>query len=211
MTIIGTQWWITLLVAVAASMGAATACGAADDTTHGRIRIPGTDYDLAIGGRVPPSVGPDPKLVHAIAVWLAREFALSPIDHDPTIRVVSSEVLTSLRYRGVFPTDTGNQDAVNGKRSADGNIVAVYSDRDETIYLSEGWGASVTPTGVSVLVHEMVHHLQHVLGLRHECPQHREQLAYEAQERWLGLFGHSLETDFKLDGFSLLGKTRCFF
>ena len=35
--------------------------------------------------------------------------------------------------------------------------------------------------------------------------------AYTAQERWLGLFGHSLEQDFELDGFSLLAKTRCMF
>jgi hypothetical protein len=50
-----------------------------------------------------------------------------------------------------------------------------------------------------------------VLALKHECPQEREKLAYLAQERWLGLFGHSLESDFDLDPFSLLVKTRCFY
>jgi hypothetical protein len=45
----------------------------------------------------------------------------------------------------------------------------------------------------------------------HACPQEREKLAYQAQERWLPLFGHSLEADFELDGFSLLGKTQCFY
>jgi hypothetical protein len=56
----------------------------------------------------------------------------------------------------------------------------------------------------------MVHHFQHVLGLKFECPQEREVLAYLAQDRWLGLFGHSLEGDFDLDPFSLLVKTKCF-
>jgi hypothetical protein len=42
---------------------------------------------------------------------------------------------------------------------------------------------------------------RNMLGLKHECPQEREKLAYEAQDRWLHLFGHSLETDFELDGF----------
>jgi hypothetical protein len=56
----------------------------------------------------------------------------------------------------------------------------------------------------------MVHHFQHVLGLKFECPQEREVLAYLAQDRWLGLFGHSLEDDFDLDPFSLLVKTKCF-
>jgi len=56
-----------------------------------------------------------------------------------------------------------------------------------------------------------VHHVQNVAGLKYACAQEREKLAYEAQERWLGLFGHSLERDFELDGFSLLVKTRCFY
>jgi hypothetical protein len=42
----------------------------------------------------------------------------------------------------------------------------------------------------------MAHHFQNILSLKHACPQERERLAYEAQDRWLRLFGHSLETDF---------------
>jgi hypothetical protein len=65
-------------------------------------------------------------------------------------------------------------------------------------------------SGVSILVHEMVHHIQHLAGLKYECPQEREKLAYLAQDRWRNLFGHSLAQDFDLDGFSLLVKTQCF-
>ena len=61
-----------------------------------------------------------------------------------------------------------------------------------------------------MLVHELVHHFQNVLGLKYECPQEREKLAYIAQNRWLTLFGHSLESDFHMDAFSLLVKTQCF-
>lgn len=74
------------------------------------------------------------------------------------------------------------------------------------IYLIEGWTGR-TPADLSVLVHEMVHHFQYKLGLKHECPQDREKLAYAAQDRWLHLFGHSLESDFELDGFSVIVKT----
>jgi hypothetical protein len=84
------------------------------------------------------------------------------------------------------------------------------SDREQTIYLAEGWSGG-TAAGLSILVHEMVHHFQNVLGVKHECPQEREKLAYKAQDRWLSLFGHTLETDFELDGFSLLAKTGCFY
>ncbi|HVI62197.1 MAG TPA: DUF6647 family protein [Bradyrhizobium sp.] len=62
-----------------------------------------------------------------------------------------------------------------------------------------------------MLVHEVVHHFQNVLGLKYECPQEREKLAYIAQDRWLGLFGHSLTGDFALDPFSLFIKTTCFY
>jgi hypothetical protein len=47
--------------------------------------------------------------------------------------------------------------------------------------------------------------------VQRECPQEREKLAYLAQERWLGLFGHNLESDFDLNPFSLLVKTKCFY
>src|SRR5262245_34561878 len=67
-----------------------------------------------------------------------------------------------------------------------------------TIYLPEGWTGD-TPAELSVLVHEVVHHFQNVLRLKYECPQEREKLAYIAQDRWLALFGHSLESDFHMD------------
>jgi hypothetical protein len=76
------------------------------------------------------------------------------------------------------------------------------------IYLPEGWTGN-TPAELSILVHEMVHHLQNVENLKFECPQEREQLAYKAQERWLGLFGRDLLRDFELDPFTLLVATRC--
>ena len=118
--------------------------------------------------------------------------------------------IVALRYKGMLP-DPQTNFAPNdrGATSAERDTVAVYSDAARTIYLPEGWTGS-TPAELSVLVHEVVHHAQNVLGLKYECPQEREQLAYRAQERWLGLFGRSLASDFELDPMSLLVKTRCF-
>jgi hypothetical protein len=45
--------------------------------------------------------------------------------------------------------------------------------------------------------------------VKFECPQAREQLAYAAQDRWLGLFGRNLLDEFEIDGFTLLVSTRC--
>ena len=81
---------------------------------------------------------------------------------------------------------------------------------EATIYLPADWTGS-TPAEVSVLVHEMVHHLQNVANTKFECPQAREQLAYAAQQRWLGLFDRTLEDEFQLDPFTLLVTTRCMY
>jgi len=55
----------------------------------------------------------------------------------------------------------------------------------------------------------MVHHLQNLAGIKYACPQERERLAYEVQERWLGLFGRDLLRDFEIDPFTLLVSTQC--
>ena len=116
-----------------------------------------------------------------------------------------------MRYGGRFP-NAGTERATSGSSAvpSEGDTVAVYSDSARTIYLAENWTGG-TPAELSVLVHEMVHHLQNLAGLKYECAQAREKLAYTAQERWLALFGHDLAQDFVLDGFSLLAKTKCFY
>jgi hypothetical protein len=88
------------------------------------------------------------------------------------------------------------------------DVVAVYEATTKTIYLRDNWSGD-NPAELSVLVHEMVHHLQNAGNLKFECPQEREQTAYAAQERWLGLFGHDLLHDFEIDSFTLLVSTKC--
>jgi hypothetical protein len=67
-----------------------------------------------------------------------------------------------------------------------------------------------TPAELSILVHEMVHHLQNVGQLQFACPEEREELAYKAQDQWLGLFGHDLLHDFDMDAFTIAVKSKCF-
>jgi hypothetical protein len=56
----------------------------------------------------------------------------------------------------------------------------------------------------------MVHHLQNVGQLQFACPEEREELAYKAQDQWLGLFGHDLMHDFDMDAFTIAVKSKCF-
>jgi len=149
-------------------------------------------------------------LVTAIGTWLSTQFDLPAVQSHPRIELVPSEKIEALRYRGFLPNG-GMEEALNSRSatSSESDTVAVYSDSAQTIYLPQGWTGS-TVAEQSILVHEMVHHIQHLAGLKYECPQAREKLAYMAQDRWLNLFGGSLAQDFDLDGFSLLVKTKCF-
>jgi len=149
-------------------------------------------------------------LLPAVQAWLSAEFDLPVIHEHPVLRFVPAARIAALRFRGLLsPPGTGvaaNDQTATGQ----GDTLALYDDATHTIYLPEGWKGK-TPVELSLLVHELVHHFQSVLGLKHECPQQREKLAYVAQDRWPGLFGHSLADDFELDPFSLLVKTTCFY
>jgi hypothetical protein len=94
------------------------------------------------------------------------------------------------------------------QRGLPGEVVAVYDDVSDTIYLAHGWTGH-TPAGLSVIVHEMFHHLQHEAGSTYACPEEREREAFAAQERWLAEFGTNLETEFGIDPFTLLVRTNC--
>jgi len=140
--------------------------------------------------------------------WLSNQFDLPAMHEHPRIEFAPPAKIASLRFTDLL-SDPGAQ-VDNRASSAQHDTIAIYDDATRTIYLPEGWTGK-TGAELSVLVHELVHHFQNVLALKYECPQEREKLAFLAQERWLGLSGHSLASDFDLDPFSLLVKTRCFY
>jgi hypothetical protein len=123
-------------------------------------------------------------LLKTIVHWLAANFSLSHAK-IPALVSVPPKALVEMRYGS-----TANV--------AIGEILAVYDQAGPTIYLSSEWSGG-SPAEVSVVVHEMVHHLQSAAGVIFACPNAREELAYRAQDAWLGLFGESLESAFGLD------------
>ena len=148
--------------------------------------------------------------ITAMETWVSNQFDLPTMHEHPRIEFAPPAKIASLRFTDLL-SDPGAQVEPNNRApSAQHDTIAIYDDATRTIYLPEGWSGS-TPAELSVLVHEMVHHFQNLLGLKHECPQEREKLAYIAQDRWLGLFGRSLADDFALDPFSLFVKTTCFY
>ncbi|MBI4207898.1 MAG: hypothetical protein HY527_23000 [Betaproteobacteria bacterium] len=148
-----------------------------------------------------------------VVTWLSINAGLPAIYDHPRIEFVSPAKMYAVRIGGhVSGHSPGSvATAVHEGRSDEGHHVeALYDDRSRTIYLPEGW-TDTTPTEISVLVHEMVHHLQNVAGLKYECPQAREKPAYVAQDKWLALFGRNLVDEFKLDPMTVLVRTNCMY
>jgi hypothetical protein len=153
-----------------------------------------------------PAATITPALLHEIIGWVAQNFDLPASDELPAVAFTTTAHMNALRYRGLL-----NHDLSNDQQSTAGNdTVAVYDAANRTIYLPQGWHGA-TPAEMSVLVHEVVHHLQHAAKLPHACPEEREKLAYRAQERWLRRFDRSLSSEFGTDGFTLLVRTSCGF
>lgn len=136
-----------------------------------------------------------PYLLDTIQNWLTANFELRRAPKLPKLAKVSARELVEIRY--------GSTSAV-----APGDVVATY-DRDRgAILLADDWtGQSVED--ISVLVHEMVHHMQVSAGMRYACPAEMEKLAYEAQDAWLKLFRSDLDRAFGIDDMTLLFATVC--
>ena len=164
--------------------------------------LPGSGYVVVFEkpDLEPGSGRPQQHLLRAIAAWLSFEFSLRPIEDLPEVTFASPHQMMQLRFRDA---------ASHGSVAAGREILAVYDDDAETIYLPIGWTGR-TPAELSVLVHEMVHHMQNLAGENFDCPEAREKQAYKAQGRWLGLAGSDLNRHFQIDPMTLLVRTSCF-
>jgi hypothetical protein len=150
-------------------------------------------------------------LLTAIVIWISANYALPATFEHPHIERVASIEMAGLRYKGLLSALQRKTSVIQEQESSfekRRDVVALYDDETRTIYLSDRWTGR-TPAELSVLVHEMVHHLQNAAGTPYECPAERERLAYEAQDKWLGLFGRNLEGEFEVNGLALLVSTSC--
>jgi len=188
------------------SLGGASADDAAPPAF---VAIPGTGYKVVVGEtQLDRSGRPKRDLTTAINVWIAAEFDLPTTDSMPLVVNASVHQMIAVRYRAQDPSEAFDPPARNADREAGHEILALYDDRARVIYLSEGW-TGATPAEISVLVHETVHHHQNLSGQKFACGGERERPAYVAQERFLGLFGRTLASEFGIDPMTLLVRTTC--
>lgn len=136
-----------------------------------------------------------PSLIDTIELWLVANFDLEPAAVPPDLARVAPSKLVEIRYGPASQVSPGQ-------------VLGAYDETDRIIYLTESWNGR-TPEELSVLVHEMVHHLQASNDMRFACPGEREGLAYRAQDDWLRLFGMDLKSAFGIDAATLLVATAC--
>jgi hypothetical protein len=178
-------------------------------------RDPGGTHEFDQGRTFTESKAPGSRvasqaLLTEIAAWLAAKFDMPAIQEYPRIEFAPPLKIAAMRYKSMLPLAWREDSIPDPATQTVGlrEVIAVYRDDQRTIYLNERW-TGATPGEVSVLVHEMVHHIQNVARLKYDCPAAREKPAYLAQNDWLKRFGSDLETEFDIDMMTMLVTTSC--
>jgi len=193
-----------LLSSVVTSFVAVGIAGAQEPRDFGHLPVqtvplPGTAFEIVFNAPELQAGDPRPMqpLSAAIVTWLSANFELPAVRDLPRIEFASLTHIADLHFGSVrLPAKAGAVQA-QALIPARYGLLTLYSDSSRTIYLPEGWNGS-TPAELSVLVKELVHHIQNVAALEYHCPQAREGVAYAAQQKWLHLFGSDLQTDFDM-------------
>jgi len=180
--------------------------GIASLETAAAPALPDIAIGFANGAARWSDAGARPALLKALSEWLAAHFELPSISEMPRVLQVAPNRISAMRYGPLLSSTPGMQAPPDDE--ARRNTVAIYVDRERTIYLPENFTAG-TPAELSILLHEMVHHMQNMAGLRYECPAAREKLAYRAQARWLDRFGLDLAGEFQIDPFTVMVRGAC--
>jgi uncharacterized protein DUF6647 len=151
---------------------------------------------------------PDTALLRSAADWISNVFNLPEMRNLPTTGRFAAGKSAVLPNKGILSDRLPDAAVINYQRTGH-EMVAHYDDATNTIYLPDYWNGS-TPAEMSALVHVIVLHFQNVGDSKYyRCPEERKSLPYEAQERWLGLYGRSLSDDFKIDPALLMLMTQC--
>lgn len=143
-----------------------------------------------------------------IMQWITERSDLPQSAERPAIVFENPADLARMRHGGFMTHSSTQQVPEAGFRSGQGNLLGLYNDAKRIIHLSENWNGTID-ADLSVLVHEMVHHLQNMARLKYNCGGEREKIAYRIQSAWLRQFGKSLESEFGMDALTLLVRSSC--
>jgi hypothetical protein len=151
---------------------------------------------------VPMMQMPLPILVKLATGWVAADLGLPMPETLPRVAFADEATMRIIRasVEGIPAVAT----------TPEAEVLGMYDTSSGTIFLPLGWTGQ-SPAEMSILVHEIVHHLQTLSDERFGCPAEREKRAYEVQGRWLEAHGESLEVSLGISPMFLLVATNCMF
>lgn len=126
-------------------------------------------------------------LIIALIAWIAAHSNLAAADR-PHVQNVPKQTMSAL-YFGAAGTKNFF------------HLEAFYFPSKATIYLPDTWRPADL-RDESVLVHELVHHLQAANKVRVSCPAALERQAYDLQFTWLR--EHGVEDPYEYTGLNVL-------
>ena len=146
------------------------------------------------------------SVVDSVMTWVSNITSL-PMQELPKVRRFRFESFAVVPFREMA-SDGREAGMVMDEEYGGTQTAAHYDEADKTIYLPHGWTNSIV-ADMSMLVHAMVSHLQNAGGVTYPCSQHRDEVAYDAQERYLRLFDHGLFGEFEIDRYALMMSAAC--
>jgi hypothetical protein len=129
-------------------------------------------------------------LVATLIAWIAAHSNLTVADR-PHIEIVPRQTMSNL-YFGAASTKNFY------------HLQAFYLPAKATVYLPESWRRA-SLRDKSILVHELVHHLQAANNVRVSCPAALEREAYNLQFKWLR--EQSVKDPYEYSGLNVLTVT----
>ena len=137
-------------------------------------------------------------LMYALMAWASAQTGIDPAATLPDVVYAAPEEMIRMQY----PNGDGGA-AASGIR-----VVALYDPDDAEIYLPLGFDAR-DPVDVSVLLHELVHHMQYQAGVSYACRGEMERVAYETQGEYLSSVGIDLLEAMEMNDLFLYLITSC--
>lgn len=148
------------------------------------------------------AVGDDPMepLVVALMSWIAAASGLPMAEDLPETRRISAQRMAALA------APARDQDGYD--RAVASGYLALYHADSATVLLRRDWDRDDLRDR-SILLHELVHHMQAASGRSYPCAGAREHEAYTLQGEWLEERGADLFELLGINGLFLYAVTRC--
>ena len=133
------------------------------------------------------------ELMLLLMVWINGATGLPIPTNTPSIQFVSDVEMFRIAYQcddDKLALQYCDEAANSKKENLVANTpIALYNNEQKTIILKDQWNRK-TIKNRSILLHELVHHMQYEAGIERDYPCRGaiEREAYEAQNKWLKEF-----------------------